>query len=328
MNEEGVENKRPFWRIDFNTKEGAAQLPIIGVSFMLAMKAVAAVLTGSVSIRADTFHSLIDLISAIIGFVAIKIAGRPADKDHHYGHSKAEDLAGIIIGGLILFVAGTIIYEAIQRLLNPAPLSMIPVGIWVTAGAMAINIAISLWVIRVARRTDSVALLAEGKHLWADVLSSGAVLVGLVLVHFTGIMILDPIVAIIIGLIIAREAFEPLKIALDNIMDRQLPEEEQQVIEKVIADFSDKIVGLDRLRTRKSGSQRFIDLDCTMPRHMTVAEAHSICHQISHRISRRLDSTLVNTHIIPCTNEDREKRPADCGRCRVERTTRRGKKKE
>ena len=120
MNEESMENKRPFWRIDFNSKEGAAQLPIIGVGFMLAMKAVAAVLTGSVSIRADAFHSLIDLISAIIGFVAIKIAGRPADEDHHYGHSKAEDLAGIIIGGLILFVAGTIIYEAIERILDPS----------------------------------------------------------------------------------------------------------------------------------------------------------------------------------------------------------------
>lgn len=327
MSADNLESKRPFWRIDFSTKEGAAQLPIIGVAFMLAMKAVAAVLTGSVSIRADAFHSLIDLISAIIGFVAIKIAGRPADEDHHYGHSKAEDLAGIIIGGLILFVAGTIIYEAIQRILNPAPLSMIPVGIWVTAGAMLINIGISLWVIKIARKTDSVALLAEGKHLWADVLSSGAVLLGLILVHFTGIQILDPIVAVIIGLIIGRESFEPLKIALDNIMDRQLPEEEQRVIEQVIDDFSDKIVGLDRLRTRKSGSQRFIELDCTMPRYMAVAEAHSICHQIAHRISRKLASTIVNTHIIPCTNEDRARRPADCGRCRVECSMRRGEKK-
>ncbi|MFA5317341.1 MAG: cation diffusion facilitator family transporter [Dehalococcoidales bacterium] len=322
MIQEVQEKKQPFWKIDFNSKEGAAQLPIVGVGFMLVMKIAAAWVTGSISIRADAFHSLIDLISAIIGFVAIKISMRPADEDHQYGHAKAEALAGFIIGGLILFVAGTIIYEAIQRLLNPGMLSMIAVGIWVTAGAMVINIAISLWVMRVARRTDSVALLAEGKHLWADVLSSAAVLVGLVLVNFTGIVILDAVVAIIIGLIIAKEAIEPLKTSLDNIMDRKLPSEEQEVIEKVVADFSQQVAGLESLHTRKSGSQRFIDLSFIMPRNISVAEAHRVCHQISHRISHEMESTVVNTHIIPCTSEDRDRRPADCTRCQIDCTMR------
>lgn len=320
---EDTEEKRPFWRVDFNSKEGAAQLPIIGVGFMLVMKIVAAWLTGSISIRADAFHSLIDLISAIIGFVAIKIAARPADEDHQYGHAKAEALAGFIIGGLILFVAGTIIYEAVQRLMNPAALSMIAVGIWVTAGAMAINIVISLWVIRVARRTDSVALLAEGKHLWADVLSSAAVLIGLVLVNFTGIVILDAVVAIIIGVIIAKEAIEPLKTSLDNIMDRKLPAEDQAVIEKTVADFNQQVVGLESLRTRKAGSQRFIELTFIMPREISVAKAHRVCHQISRHISHELESTVVNTHIIPCTSKDRDRRPADCPHCEIDCNIRR-----
>jgi cation diffusion facilitator family transporter len=190
---------------------------------------------------------------------------------------------------------------------------------------MAINVAISLWVIKIARKTDSVALLAEGKHLWADVLSSGAVLIGLVLVHFTGILILDPIVALIIGIIIAKESVEPLRIALNNIMDRKLPEEEQKVIEETVKDFEKKIVGLDSIRTRKSGSQRFIELNFTMPRNITVAEAHDVCHQIVHRIAKELDSALISTHIVPCTNQDRPKRPADCTRCQIECTIRAGK---
>jgi len=314
--------KRPSWKIDINSKEGAAQLPIIAVGFMLVIKAIAAWLTGSMSIRADTFHSLIDLISAIIGFVAIKIALRPADEDHPYGHTKAEALAGFIIGGLILFVAGTIIYEAILRLLNPQKLDMIAVGILVTAIAIAINIVISLWTIRVARKTDSVALLAEGKHLWADVLSSGAVLVGLVLVNLTNFYQLDAIVAVIVGIIIAKEAVEPLKTSLDNIMDRKLPADEQVIIEKIIAEFRNQVSGLSYLRTRKAGSKRFIELSFTMPRNITVAEAHQVCHLISHRISEKLESTMVTTHIIPCTSEDRERRPSDCAHCQVNCTLR------
>ncbi|RJQ38366.1 MAG: cation transporter [Dehalococcoidia bacterium] len=331
--ESSTVKKRPSWRVNIGTKEGAAQLPIYGVAVMLVMKAIAAWVTGSMSIRADAFHSLIDLISAIIGFIAIKIAMRPADKDHQYGHSKAEALAGFIIGGLIIYVAITIIYEAVQRLLHPEPLSMIAVGIWVTAAAITINIAISLWVIRVARKTDSVALLAEGKHLWADVLSSAAVLIGLVLVNilpprfvFLNIAVeavyFDAIVAIIIGVIIAKEAIEPLKTSLDNIMDRKLPEEEQAIIENTIAEFSHQVTGLANLRTRKAGSQRFIDLSFTMPRNVSVADAHQVCHLISHRISEKLNSTVVTSHIIPCTSEDRKRRPADCTHCQVDCTLR------
>lgn len=322
MTTESLANKRHFWRFDIGTKEGAAKLSIYAVGLMLMMQAVGAWITGSMSIRADALHALIDLVSTIIGFVGIRIALRPADADHHYGHAKAEALAGFIIGGLILLVAGTIIYEATQRWLYPQPLADIWLGIWITVAVVFINIALSLWVQRVARKTDSVALLAEGKHLWADVLSSVAVVVGLGLVNFTGIVILDTIVAIAIGILIAKEAIEPLKTSLDNIMDRKLPEDEQAIVEKTITEFSHQVTGLASLRTRKAGSQRFIDLSFTMPRNVTVADAHQVCHQISHRISEKLPLTLVTTHIIPCTSQDTERRPADCTHCQVNCTMR------
>jgi cation diffusion facilitator family transporter len=319
---ENVEKKQPFWKLDINSKEGAAKLSIYCVGLMLVMQAIAAWITGSMSVRADALHALIDLGSTIIGFIGIKIAMRPADADHHYGHAKAEALSGFIIGGLILLVAGTIIYEGIQRWLNPQEITDIWVGIWVTVAVVFINVALSLWVIRIARKTDSVALLAEGKHLWADVLSSVAVVVGLGLVYFTGIVILDTVVAIGIGILIAKESIEPLKTSLDNIMDRKLPPNEQDIIEKTIAEFSQQVTGLESMRTRKAGSQRFIDLSFTMQRNVTVADAHQVCHLISHRISEKLESTLVTTHIIPCTNEDRERRTADCSHCQVNCTLR------
>jgi len=327
--EAGLANEGPsnsFWsalRIDPHSKAGTAKLPIIGVSFMLMIKIVAAVLTGSVAIRADAIHSLLDLISAIIGFVAIKIAGRPPDEGHRYGHSKAEDLAGIIIGALILVVGGTIVYEGIMRLITPEPVGMIPVGIGVTVVALVINIVISWWVIRIARRTDSVALLAEGKHLYADIMSSVAVLLGLLVLQFTDLLWLDSAIAIVIGLYIMYESFEPLKTALNNIMDKRLPDAEENAIRGVLKEYEDRIVSLKNLRTRKAGSLRFVEMDIIMPRHQSVSGAHRVCHEFTHRLGDVLDEVSISTHILPCVTEGTPRKvEADCRSCAVECTFR------
>jgi cation diffusion facilitator family transporter len=309
----------PTRRFDFSTKQGAAQLPIVGVSLMLAMKIVAAILTGSVAIRADAIHSLLDLVSAIIGYVSIKVAGRPPDEGHRYGHTKAEDLAGIIIGALILVVGGTIVYEGIMRLITPAPVSMIPVGIGVTVAALIINIGISWWVIRIARKTDSVALLAEGKHLYADIMSSVAVLLGLIVLQFTNLFWLDSAIAIVIGIYIMYESREPLTLALNNIMDKRLPNEEEDAIRGLLQEYQGRVVGLKNLRTRKSGSSRFVEMDVVMPRHVSVSEAHRVCHQFAHQLTRQMDEVTVNTHILPCNSETTaHKEESDCTSCFVE----------
>ena len=318
-NADATQEPRSPRKIDFSTKQGAAQLPIIGVSIMLAMKIVAAILTGSVAIRADAIHSLLDLISAVIGYVAIRIAGRPPDEGHKYGHSKAEDLAGIIIGALILVVGGTIVYEGIMRLITPAPVGMIPVGIGVTVAALVINIFISWWVIRIARKTDSVALLAEGKHLYADIMSSVAVLLGLIILQFTNLVWLDSAVAIVIGFYIMYESREPLKTAIDNIMDKQLPSDEEDTIHGLLKEYEGRIVGLRNLRSRKAGSLRFVEMDVIMPRQVSVSEAHRVCHQFAHQLGDQLEEVTVNTHILPCSSESTpHKAVADCTSCRVE----------
>jgi len=311
--EETKKGLRARFRPDFRSKEGAAKLPIYGVGFMMVIQVVATIITGSIAVRADAIHSVLDLISAIIGFMAIKVAARPPDEGHKYGHTKAEDLAGIIIGLLILTVAGTIIYESINRLIYGGEIQMIDVGIWVTVVCVFIPLIMSWWLLRMAKVHDSVALQAEGKHLRADVLSSVAVVVGLVVVNFTGLVILDSIVAMVVALVIAREAVDPLRTALDGIMDKRLPKEEEDAVAQLVGGYSDQIVGMRRLKSRKAGSQRFAEVDVVVPRNLTMAEGHEVGHKLAHELQRKLERSTVTVHTVPCSNTYDQ-----CARCGVD----------
>ena len=184
------------------TKEGAARLAIVAVSLLIVMKVAASIVTGSIAIRADAVHSVIDLFGVIIGYTAIRIAGRPPDKSHPFGHGKAENIAGVVIAAIIFIAAGIIAYQAVVGLISGGVVELVPLGIYVTAAAIVINLAVSWYTLRIARATDSLALEATARDLFADVLSSVAVLVGLILVQFTGIAILDPIVALLVAVLI------------------------------------------------------------------------------------------------------------------------------
>jgi cation diffusion facilitator family transporter len=142
----------------FATKSGAAKLSIISIGSLIVMKLVASIITGSISIRADAFHSLIDLSGAVIGYIGIRISSKPPDESHAFGHGKAENIAGTIIAGLIFIAAGTIVYQAITRLITGGALEFVTLGIYVTAAAIVINSLISRYALRVARATDSIAL--------------------------------------------------------------------------------------------------------------------------------------------------------------------------
>jgi len=290
------------------TSKGVAKLSMILVGMLIVMKAVAGIVTGSIGIGADAVHSSIDLFAAFIGFLAIRIAGKPPDEDHRYGHGRAEDIAGVVIAALIFAAAGSISYEAVMRLLEGGAVEMVTIGIYVTAGAIAINLAISWWALRVARATDSVALEATARHLYADVLSSVAVLAGLVLVRLTGIIILDPIVALLVAVLIGRTAYLTIRKSLGDLMDKQLPATEEEIILECIKENGHKIVEFHELRTRKAGGHRFVDVHLVMPREASVEEAHQICDYLEHRIRQRLQRINVNIHVEPCKIQC-----SDCG---------------
>jgi len=282
------------------TKENAAKLSIVAVSFLIAMKVVASIVTGSIAIRADAIHSAIDLVGAIVGFIGIKIAGRPPDQQHPFGHGKAENVAGVVIAALIFIAAGTIAYQAITRLISGATLELVTVGIYVTAAAIAINMAVSWYTMRVARRTDSVALEATARDLLADVLSSAAVLVGLILVRITGVALLDPIVALLVAILIFRTAFLAMKRAFGGLIDTRLPRAEERKIIACLGKHSGQLVSFHKIRTRQAGSQRYIDFHLVLPKDVSVKKAHQLCDELEQEIEASLSSASVTIHVEPC----------------------------
>jgi cation diffusion facilitator family transporter len=287
----------------FATKSGAAKLSIISIGSLIVMKLVASIITGSISIRADAFHSLIDLSGAVIGYIGIRISSKPPDESHAFGHGKAENIAGTIIAGLIFIAAGTIVYQAITRLITGGALEFVTLGIYVTAAAIVINSLISRYALRVARATDSIALEATARDMLADVFSSCAVLIGLILVRLTELSILDPIVALLVAVLITRTAYLTFKKSFGGLMDTRLPKAEENIIKSTIMSYGDQIVGFHNLRTRKAGNQRFIDLHLAMPKNASVEEAHNICDQIEQDIEAKLPNSMVTIHVEPENKE-------------------------
>ena len=282
------------------TKEGAAKLAIVAVSLLIVIKTAASIVTGSIAIRADAIHSVIDLFGVIIGYTAIRIASKPPDERHPYGHGKAENIAGVVIAAMIFIGAIAIAYQAIVRLIAGGAVVLVPLGIYVTAAAIAINLLVSWYALRVARATESIALEATARDLLADVLSSGAVLVGLILVQFTGIAILDSIVALLVSVLIGRTAFLTMRKSFGGLMDIKLPQAEEDEIVACIKKHGDLIAGFHRIRTRKAGSQRYIDFHLVVSRQLSVERAHQLCDQLEQEIEKRLSDASVTIHVEPC----------------------------
>ena len=282
------------------TKEGAAKLAIVAVSLLIVIKTAASIVTGSIAIRADAIHSVIDLFGVIIGYTAIRIASKPPDERHPYGHGKAENIAGVVIAAMIFIGAIAIAYQAVVRLISGGEVALVPLGIYVTAAAIAINLLVSWYALRVARATESIALEATARDLLADVLSSGAVLVGLILVQFTGIAILDSIVALLVSVLIGRTAFLTMRKSFGGLMDIKLPQAEEDEIVACIKEHGDLIAGFHRIRTRKAGSQRYIDFHLVVSRQLSVERAHQLCDQLEQEIEKRLSDASVTIHVEPC----------------------------
>jgi len=291
------------YKIMLATKENVAKLSIFAVSLLIVMKVVASILTGSIAIRADAAHSAIDLLGVVIGYIGIKISGKPPDERHAFGHGKAESIASTVIAGLIFIAAGAIFYQAVRRLIVGGTVEFVTVGIYVTAAAIVINAIISWYTLRVARSTDSIALEATSRDMLADVLSSCAVLVGLILVRLTGLNMLDPIVALLVAVLIARTAYLTMKKSFSGLMDTRLPETEENEIRSCITEHAGQLIGFHELRTRKAGDQRYIELHLVMSKNASVEEAHRMCDHLEQDIKSRLPRSSVTIHVEPCSEE-------------------------
>jgi cation diffusion facilitator family transporter len=275
------------------------------------LKVVAGVLTGSLALLTEAVHSAIDLIASLIALVSVRKADEPADEDHPYGHEKAENVAAGAEAMLILLGAAIIVVEAIRRLVNGSEVESVGIGIAIIALSIVANLVVSAYLYRRARALESPALEGDAAHLRADAFTSVAVLVGLILVEVTGEASFDSIAALLVaGGIVATG----VRLAMRSgrvLMDEVLPEEEMDRIEAVIADSRPaQMAGYHKLRGRRAGSRRHIDLHVQFRSGTSLEEAHQQAHRLRDAIEGEFSNADVLIHVEP----EESYRPPDEGR--------------
>jgi cation diffusion facilitator family transporter len=279
-------------------------------TLLLAVKLVAGMLTGSVSILSEAVHSATDLVASVVAFVAVRRSLSPPDESHHYGHGRFENLAGIFEGIILLGVGGWVVFGAVDKILNGTELELLGLGIGVMALSAVVNLFVSRWLLQVARETDSRALEAEGYNLRTDVWGAAGVALGLATALATGWTVLDPIIAALIGLAILWTALRLISGSTRVLLDESLPSGELELIEQVIEGevrSDPNIRGFHKLRARKSGPQRYIDFHLQLKAETTLGEAH----KISDGLEERIRSNLPNSDVLIHLEDDRSLRESE-----------------
>lgn len=287
-------------RGDLPRKRRAAALSIASNLALIALKLLAGALTGSVAIVTEAIHSGIDLIASVVAYVSVRKAGEPADELHRYGHDKIENLAAAIEGMLILVGSGVIAFASLRRLISGGTVDHLGFGIAVVGFSVVANLAVSAAIARTARATSSPALAGDAAHLRTDAYTSLAVLAGLALVQLTGAQWLDPVVALLVAGAIVTAGVRLLTGSTRVLVDEALPEDERAAIHAEVVAFGDRgVVGYHKLRTRRAGSRRYVDLHLQFEAGTSLEQAHEIAHAIQDAIAARLHGADVLIHLEP-----------------------------
>ena len=288
-------------------KTRAASISVASNSSLVVLKLIVGTVVGSVSIISEAIHSGVDLIAAIIALFAVRTSGKPADREHNFGHGKVENIAGTVEAILIFVAAIWIIYEAVHKLINPSPMEEVSWGVAVMMGSAFANIAVSQMLFRVGRATDSIALQADAWHLRTDVYTSLGVMGGLLIYWLVryfapGVEIgwIDPVAAIAVALLIIKAAWELTVQSARDLLDASLPRREEKTIAGIIRDMGPRVLGFHHLRTRKSGHHRFVEFHLVVDPDLSVKESHDLSEEIEETIKRALLETRVTVHVEPC----------------------------
>jgi cation diffusion facilitator family transporter len=285
------------------TKSGAAGLSIASNSLLIAIKLAAGAITGSIAIVTEAVHSLIDLVASVVAFVSVRKADEPADAGHPYGHEKVESLAATIEGMLILVGAGIIVYEATHRLVVGSRVETLGVGIAVMGFSVLANLAVSSVLSSQARQHESVALAGDAAHLRTDALTSAGVLVGLAIVQITGIAAFDSITALVVAVAIVTAGLRIIRRSSGVLVDEALPDAEMDRIEAAIAAArTPEVAGYHKLRARRAGSRRYIDLHVQYRSGTSLERAHELAHRMRDEIEADISRAEVLIHVEPETS--------------------------
>lgn len=271
--------------------------------FLTALKLTVGVLSGSAAVFSEGLHSSLDLVSAGLSFFTVREAGKPADDDHPYGHGKIETFSSLIEALFLVVAAGAMIYEGCSQITNPRPLQY--------EGLAIVTIFISLLVSyfmyrhnrKAAAAVESSALQVNALHFLTDVIASGAILVGLLVLRLTGWLIIDALLAFAVAAYILVVSARQVRVAVLELLDTQLPEHEIHRVRDLLETFKDKMIEAHDLRTRRSGSTRHIDFHLVCCGAMSVNESHAVCDQIEAKILEEFPAASVNIHVEPCEPE-------------------------
>lgn len=281
-------------------KVEVASLSVLSNSILVIFKLVVGIAINSVSVMSEAIHSGLDLVAALIALFAVNKSSKPPDAEHQYGHGKIENVSGVIEAILIFVAAIWIIREAVQKLITGAQVDAPLWGLIVMGFSAVVNWIISSLLMKTAHETDSVALEADAWHLRTDVYTSVGVAVGLFLLWATGIHLFDPLIAIGVALLIIKTAFDLTGKAFSPLLDTSLPVAEENSIKEIIATYGEHFINFHKMRTRKSGSERFIDLHLVVPQHLNISDSHRVCDVIEEEIKKRFPGAHVLIHVEPC----------------------------
>jgi cation diffusion facilitator family transporter len=288
-------------------KSLAAYLSVASNTGLTIFKFIVGLLSGSISIVAEALHSLNDFIASVIATYAVKESSKPPDEDHKFGHGKAEDISALLEAAMIIFAAIFIIYESIARLLNPHGIELIELGILVMLVSTLVNLVAAVYMYRVAKRTKSSALRADAAHHATDVITSVGVFAGLLAIRLTGYMLLDPIVAILVSFVIIWTGASIILTSSRDLMDTRLSPDEEKSITEILELHKGQFLEFHEMRTRRSGSEKHIDMHLVVPKSMSVKDGHSLVDHIETEIKEKIAETHVIIHLEPCD--------VDCDNC-------------
>lgn len=289
----------------FQNKKVAAFVSICSNSFLIILKFIVGIISGSVSILSEAIHSVTDLIASVIAFYSVKVSSEPADDKHPFGHGKFEDISGFIEGFLLLVAAGYILMESIEKLTTKNyDFTDVSLGILVMFVSVVLNIFVSFYLFQIAKKQDSMALFADAQHLRMDIYTSVGVLVGLILIKITGLVFLDPLIAILISLMIVKAGIDICKTTANNLLDTSIPKEEQKAIKKILKKYRPgKIIKIKKLKTRKAGNSKLIEAVLIVPESLTIKEGHDFCDLLEDELKQNINISSINIHLEPCDYE-------------------------
>lgn len=256
-------------------------------------------ITGSVALFSDALESTVNVATALVAFFAIRIAALPEDENHPYGHHKAELMSATLEGALIIIAALVILWQAYLALLSPRPLSDVTEGLAINLIASVINGVWCFYLLREGGKIHSPALVADGKHLLTDVISSLGVIVGIALATWLGIWWLDGALAILVAANILWSGYHVVQSSLSGLMDEALSEADQNMIKSIIAEHGAGAVQAHDLRTRQAGQAKFIDFHLVVPSDMTVFDAHELCDRIETALKIEFTHMQIHIHLEP-----------------------------